>query len=152
MKDAKGHGSNPRSEKEAREYETRNDKSDAEFLKSLPEYQAAHQRGVEAVGKQFYHVTDKNGADAILQHGLKPSQGPRTSLVGHPRGTYLFNSQKDAEAGYKNWMSHYLEGEPHLLEVTIPHGVEAYQSGIGEHVVAKPISKDYIRHLGKLGK
>jgi hypothetical protein len=53
----------------------------------------------------LYHVTEKTKLPSIMEHGLLPMRGPRSSLCGEAKpAVYCFPGREDLEDAMMNWL------------------------------------------------
>ncbi len=72
---------------------------------------------------KLYHITPKSNIASIMEHGLVPSIGPRSSEFGERNAaTYFFASLEDAESSLMNWFGEEFDEETELrmLEIDVP--------------------------------
>ena len=97
----------------------------------------------------FYHVTLDADAKSILENGLQPGTGDRSSQVeGDGNRVYLFRSQDDAEDAVMNWLGdEFPEDEPlALFGIRLPEGfpVEETKGAEYEWSTTSAIPPEYL--------
>ena len=73
--------------------------------------------------KTFYHVTLKSLEAKIMEEGLLPKIGERSSLIKEKTpAVYLFKTREGLENALMNWLGEELPEDEELLylEVTLP--------------------------------
>lgn len=70
----------------------------------------------------FYHVTEKNNLDSIMNHGLQPRVGPRSEELGEKEAAvYLFPDLESVENALMNWLGAEFDDDSELVILKIDH-------------------------------
>ncbi len=69
---------------------------------------------------KLFHVTLKSSLDSILQEGLLPRRGPRSSQLGEiDEAVYCFASKEDCENALMNWLGEAFDDDEELVVLEI---------------------------------
>ena len=79
----------------------------------------------------YYHVTNSDNLKSIMEKGLLPQSGPRSSELGD-YGVFLFNDLDSLEDAISNWLGDLFDEDDELviLEVLIPENVLVYSNDL----------------------
>jgi len=69
--------------------------------------------------KTFYHVTRKENLESILENGLIPQVGERSSQLNEESGIFMFYSLDDMNNALGSWLGEEFEDDEELVSLKI---------------------------------
>lgn len=91
----------------------------------------------------YYHVTETRNLNSIMQKGLLPKTGRRSSKIGD-FGVFLFKTLQDLEDGMSTWLGDEFDEDVEItiLEVDLSDDIEIFDDGLYEICVKVKIPPD----------